>query len=42
MSNIRYLHDIHAYNYRMTNIQAAFLFDQLNDLDNILLKTISV
>jgi len=38
MSNIRYLHDTHAYNYRMTNIQAAFLFDQLNDLDNILLK----
>ena len=38
MSNIKYLHDTHAYNYRMTNIQAAFLFDQLNDLDSILLK----
>ena len=38
MSDIRYLHDTHAYNYRMTNVQAAFLFDQLNDLDNILLK----
>lgn len=36
MSNTRYLHDIHAYNYRMTNIQAAFLYDQLNDIDNIL------
>jgi perosamine synthetase len=36
MSEIRYLHDIHAYNYRMTNIQAAFLYDQLNDIDNIL------
>lgn len=36
MSNIRYLHDIHAYNYRMTNIQAAFLYDQLNDIQNIL------
>jgi perosamine synthetase len=36
MSNIRYLHDVHAYNYRMTNIQAAFLYDQLNDIDNIL------
>lgn len=36
LSNKRYLHDTHAYNYRMTNIQAAFLFDQLNDLDNIL------
>jgi perosamine synthetase len=36
MSTTRYLHDIHAYNYRMTNIEAAFLYDQLNDLDNIL------
>jgi perosamine synthetase len=36
MSNIRYLHDIHAYNYRMTNIEAAFLYDQLNDIENIL------
>ena len=42
MSDIRYLHDTHAYNYRMTNVQAAFLFDQLNDLDNILLKKQSV
>lgn len=36
MSSTRYLHDTHAYNYRMTNIQAAFLYDQLNDIDNIL------
>lgn len=36
MSNIRYLHDVHAYNYRMTNIEAAFLYDQLNDFDKIL------
>ena len=36
MSNIRYLHDIHAYNYRMTNIEAAFLYDQLNDIETIL------
>jgi perosamine synthetase len=36
LSDKRYLHDTHAYNYRMTNIQAAFLYDQLNDLDNIL------
>jgi perosamine synthetase len=36
MSNIRYLHDVHAYNYRMTNIQAAFLYDQLNNIENIL------
>jgi perosamine synthetase len=35
MSPIRYLHDTHAYNYRMTNIEAAFLFDQLNDYENI-------
>lgn len=38
MSNIKYLHNLHAYNYRMTNIQAAFLYDQLNDLDNILIN----
>lgn len=36
MSNIRYVHEVHAYNYRMTNIQAAFLYDQLCDIDNIL------
>jgi perosamine synthetase len=36
MSTTRYLHDVHAYNYRMTNVQAAFLYDQLNDIDNIL------
>lgn len=36
MSQVKYLHDVHAYNYRMTNIEAAFLYDQLNDLDNIL------
>ena len=38
MSNIKYLHNLHGYNYRMTNIQAAFLYDQLNDLDNILIN----
>jgi perosamine synthetase len=36
MSSTRYLHDIHAYNYRMTNIEAAFLYDQLNDLESII------
>ena len=36
MSNVKYLHDTHAYNYRMTNIEAAFLYDQLNDIDTIL------
>lgn len=36
MSKERYIHDTHAYNYRMTNIQAAFLYDQLCDIDNIL------
>lgn len=38
MSETRYLHDIHAYNYRMTNVQAAFLYDQLNDLETILAR----
>lgn len=36
VSDKRYLHKIHAFNYRMTNIEAAFLYDQLNDIDNIL------
>jgi perosamine synthetase len=36
MSEERYIHNIMAYNYRMTNVQAAFLYDQLNDIDNIL------
>ena len=36
MTNQRYIHDKLAYNYRMTNIEAAFLYDQLNDLDHIL------
>ena len=36
MSEIRYLHKVHAYNYRMTNIEAGFLYDQLNDIENIL------
>jgi len=36
MSETRYLHDVHAYNYRMTNIEAAFLYAQLNDIDTIL------
>lgn len=36
MSNVRYLHDVHAYNYRMTNIEAGFLCDQLNDVDKII------
>lgn len=36
MSQTRYLHNLHAYNYRMTNIQAGFLYDQLNDIESIL------
>lgn len=36
MSSVKYLHDTHAFNYRMTNIQAAFLYDQLIDFDNII------
>lgn len=38
MSTTRYLHEVHAYNYRMTNVEAAFLYDQLNDL-TVILKT---
>lgn len=36
MSSVRFIHDVHAYNYRMTNIQAGFLYDQLNDIETIL------
>jgi perosamine synthetase len=36
MSDIRYIHNIHGTNYRMTNIQAAFLYDQLIDINTIL------
>lgn len=36
MSSQKYLHDVHAYNYRMTNVQAAFLYEQLNDVENVL------
>lgn len=33
---VRYVHDTLGYNYRMTNIQAALLLDQLNDIEHIL------
>jgi len=36
MSETKYLHNLHAYNYRMTNIEGGFLYDQLNDIENIL------
>ena len=36
MTNERYIHKYLAYNYRMTNIQAAFLYDQLKDVEHIL------
>lgn len=32
----RYVYDVLGYNYRMTNLQAALLYDQLNDVDSIL------
>lgn len=32
----RYVYDVLGYNYRMTNLQAAFLFDQLQDIQAIL------
>jgi len=36
MTSKRYIHCNIATNFRMTNIQAAFLYDQLNDIDTIL------
>ena len=38
MSSTRYLHNVHAYNYRMTNIEAAFLYDQLLDIQSIITR----
>jgi perosamine synthetase len=35
MSGERYVYDVVGRNYRMTNIQAAMLYDQLNDIDTI-------
>jgi len=42
MSAKRYVHEVHAYNYRMTNVQAAFLYDQLCDLDAIIAQKTQV
>jgi perosamine synthetase len=36
MTSTRYIHDVMAYNYRMTNVQAALLYDQLKNFDNII------
>jgi perosamine synthetase len=36
VTSVRYLHNVHAYNYRMSNIQAALLYDQLCDISAIL------
>lgn len=37
-SKIRYIHDTLGYNYRMTNVQAAILYGQLEMYDKILSK----
>jgi perosamine synthetase len=36
MSHVRYIHNILGTNYRMTNVQAGFLYDQMNDITHIL------
>lgn len=36
MTKKRYIHDNIGFNFRMTNIQAAFLYDQLCDIDTII------
>lgn len=33
-TNERYIHDVLGYNYRITNIQAAFLYDQLKEVES--------
>lgn len=35
-SDTRFIHNVLGYNYRMTNIQAALLYGQLLDLENII------
>lgn len=36
MTSERYIYDVLGYNYRMTNLQAALLYDQMNDIVHIL------
>lgn len=36
MSDERYIHNMLGTNYRMTNVEAGFLYDQLKDIDHIL------
>lgn len=36
MSEKRYIHNTLGYNFRMTNIQAGLLYEQLNDLEHIM------
>jgi len=36
MSDIRYIHNNLGYNFRMTNVEAGFLYDQLKDYQHIL------
>ena len=38
MSEERYVHHYLGYNYRITNLQAAFLYEQMKDIDHILSK----
>ena len=38
LSNVKYIHKVAGYNYRMTNIQAAILDAQLDDFDFIMQK----
>jgi perosamine synthetase len=36
MTSKRYIHDIEAWNFRMTNVQAALLYPQLCNIDSII------
>ncbi len=38
MTSERYVYDVLGYNYRMTNLQAALLTDQMRDIDAILAR----
>jgi perosamine synthetase len=42
MSFNRYIYDVPGFNYRMTNVEAALLFDQIEDISNIIQRKTTV
>jgi len=42
MTSTRYVHDVEAWNFRMTNVQAALLYGQLCDVEQVIHKKQSI